>query len=123
VFSQHHLHIRCLDLLSSRDFYVKVLGAEELRRYRTAYGLEIIFLRLNDTNLALSPGRETALRPDPEPPGIYQLAFKVDDIENILADLRARGAKIKGPVREPSPGVKAAFLEAPDGVEIELMQF
>jgi catechol 2,3-dioxygenase-like lactoylglutathione lyase family enzyme len=123
MLSQHHLHIRCLNLLSSRDFYVKVLGAEELRHYRTAYGLEIIFLRLYDTNLALSPGKGTSLRPDPEPPGIYQLAFEVDDMENTLTGLKARGAKIKGPVREPTPGVKAAFLEAPDGVEIELMQF
>ncbi|MDR1397628.1 MAG: VOC family protein [Desulfarculales bacterium] len=123
MFSQHHLHIRCLNLPASRDFYVKVLGAEELRHYRTAYGMEIIFLRLNDTSLALSPSRKISLRSDPEPPGIYQLAFKVDNMEDTLISLRARGAKIKGPVREPSPGVKAAFLEAPDGVEIELMQF
>jgi glyoxylase I family protein len=124
MWTQHHLHIRCRDILASRDFYINVLGAQEVRRYRTDYGLEIIFLTFKGTNLALSPcpDQETA-PPAQTGTGIYQIAFQVENMEAALAGLQARGACLKGPVVSPHPGVKAAFIKAPDGVEIELMQY
>jgi catechol 2,3-dioxygenase-like lactoylglutathione lyase family enzyme len=124
MWTQHHLHIRCQDIAASRDFYVNVLGAEEVRRYRTDYGLEVILLTLKGTNLALSPGSDQAAPPLAQGgAGIYQIAFAVENLAAALAELQARGARLKGPVLSPHPGVKAAFIEAPDGVEIELMQY
>jgi catechol 2,3-dioxygenase-like lactoylglutathione lyase family enzyme len=124
MWLQHHLHLRCRDIEASRDFYVKVLGAEELRHYHTDYGLEIIFLNFKDTRLALSPCSDRQAPPENgEPLGIYQLAFQVENLEEVLAQLQARGARLKGAPKTPNAGVKAAFIEAPDGVEIELMQY
>jgi catechol 2,3-dioxygenase-like lactoylglutathione lyase family enzyme len=120
---QHHLHIRCRDIAVSRDFYVNVLGAEQLRHYRTDYGLEIILLSLAGTHLALSPYPGQAPPESEKSLGIYQLAFQVDNMEEALAELRARGGRLKGPITAPNAGVRAAFIEAPDGMEIELMEY
>ena len=54
--------------------------------------------------------------------GIYQLGFTVPDIEKTHKELTAKGVEFKGAPVTVRPGLKAAFLSAPDGVEIELME-
>ena len=121
MFKQHHLHLRCADLWAARDFYVNLLGARQLRHYTTALGTEIVYLQLNDIDIALSPATPGAPCSS-RGCGIYQLGLQVQNMETTVRELAGRGIKFKGPVVEPTPGVKAAFFDAPDGVEIELME-
>ena len=117
----HHLHIGCADLNLSRDFYVDMLGAEQLKHYHTAYNLEIIQLKLGDFILSLSP--KPAGAAGVRELGIYQLALTVDDIAAAMDTLKAKGVRFKGAgLVRPVPGMLAAMFDAPDGVEIELMQ-
>jgi catechol 2,3-dioxygenase-like lactoylglutathione lyase family enzyme len=126
MFKHHHLHLRCKDVKASRDFYVKVMGGTFLRQYKTLSGREITLVAINDTSLALSAP------PDDVPVakysdfgwGVYQVAFAVDNLAEAIKTLQARGAVFtdNGKITEPSAGVYAAFIQAPDNVEIELMQ-
>ncbi len=116
----HHLHLGCKDLHKSRDFYINVLRARELKHYHTSYNLEIILLELGDFVLALSPRHD-----DQEAfnrLGVYQLGVSVANIEQTVKELTAKGVTFKSAILSPTPGVKAIMFDAPDGVEIELMQ-
>ena len=115
----HHLHWRCRNLAASLEFYQHHLGAALLKHYTTAYGLEIYLLNLHGLIIALSPAKEPHAAATG---GIYQLALQVEDIEATVARMEAMGVKCKSGILEPTPGVKAAMFDDPEGVEIEFMQ-
>ncbi|MCP2341709.1 VOC family protein [Actinomadura rupiterrae] len=60
-------------------------------------------------------------------PGIYHVAFTVDDLEADLAKLRAQGftAVDREPCAGARPGMRVAFLYArrPAGLLVELVQY
>ncbi|MFC4907211.1 VOC family protein [Actinomadura gamaensis] len=60
-------------------------------------------------------------------PGLYHLAFTVDDLEADLAKLRAQGftAVDREPCAGARPGMRVAFLYArrPAGLLVELVQY
>jgi len=120
-----HIHIRCHDLEAAVDYYVKVLGGEVEKR-TSVPGMPIVRVRLGGQTIALSPKRQEmeveSLSGAPRW-GVWQLAYRVDDIQAVYQELKARGAKFKGEPVEQVPGLTVAFVEAPDGVEIELLQF
>lgn len=118
-----HLHYRCADMAQTKKFYCEVLGAEWLEEVELA-GRPVMRLRLGGAALAFSPA------PVDTPPaesadrrlGAYHLAFTVDDHDRAVAYYKQRGAKF---VREgvmASPHLKVAFIEAPDGMLVELME-
>jgi len=122
--SMDHIHIRCIDPEKSLAFYTEILGGEFLGRGEVP-GMPIIRVNLGGVNLALSPRKEgVVVEPFTGKPGYgaYELGYRVEDLDQTCESLKAKGVEIKaGPVtiRE---GLKVAFLDAPDGVEIELME-
>ncbi|KIX14658.1 VOC family protein [Dethiosulfatarculus sandiegensis] len=117
-----HLHLLCRDLEKSVSWYRDVLGAKVTLRSE-ATGRKIVRMDLAGMKLALSPWSGPEQGADRVAgPGAYQIGFMVDDLENTLRDLQ--GKKVK-PTRGPlqiKPGLLAAFIQDPDGVEVELMQ-
>jgi lactoylglutathione lyase len=125
IFEQDHIHLRCQDLEAAVNYYVDLFGGRVTGRAEVR-GMPIVRVRVGQTDLALSPPREgLQVEPDGDRAhyGIYQLGFKVTDLQAALDELAAKGAKIKGQPFEVRPGLKAAFVEALDGVEIELLEY
>lgn len=112
------MHWRCNDIKASLNFYTQIMGARLLKHYTTSYNLEIYLLELGNITIALSPAHNCA----PCANGMYQLALQVNDIQAAVAELESKGLKCKSGILQPTPGVKAAMFDDPDGVEIELMQ-
>jgi lactoylglutathione lyase len=53
---------------------------------------------------------------------LVHLAFEVEDLDDTIAQLTAKGVKITdGPTRSSS-GSRFLFIDAPDGYEIELIE-
>ena len=120
-----HIHIRCQDLEAAVKWYQEVMGAEIQRRGEVP-GMPIVRMLLGGAVLALSPQRaEMQVEPLSGSPrwGVWQVSFKVADIQASYKELSARGAKFKGEPTAQTPTILAAFIDAPDGVEIELVQF
>ncbi len=118
-----HVHYRCSDLEEVKRFYCDVMGAEYLDTVELSDGRRIMKLRLGGVLLFFSPAAEVRT---PEPAdqrmGAYHIAFFVEDHDEAVAYYKQRGAKF---VREgvmASPTLKVAFIEAPDGMQVELMQ-
>ena len=118
----HHVAIIVSDYQRSKDFYVNQLGfrvlAENYRQDRKDYKLD---LELNGCCLEIFSGEGHPERPSfPEACGLRHLAFRVKNIEEVIADLHARGIETE-PVRTDTyTGEKMTFFQDPDGLPLEL---
>ena len=117
-----HTRYRLNDLERSVKFYKEVLGLEEIRRHKSPRGSELVFLKAPDSDELIelchfpnSGGVEVQ-------PDLTHLAFSVDNLEEFGKHLAKLGIKYSdGPTIRPD-GSGFAFIDAPEGYEIELMQ-
>lgn len=121
----HHVAIICGDYSRSKAFYTQVLGlkviAENYRQARNSYKLD----------LALPDGSQVELfsfngapkRPSfPEAQGLRHLAFKVDDINQVVQHLQQHGVEVE-PIRvDEYTNRQYTFFSDPDGLPLELYQ-
>ena len=126
-----HVHIYAADPASTLTFYKRHFGAEHLGRLANAQGGSNEFLLLGGQLLvvgAFPPG----LAPAPAPPagdgalragfGVAHVGINVDDVDAALDELEAAGVPVLSPVRQGGL-VRYAYIQAPDGVVIELTAY
>ena len=119
-----HAHLRCADLDAASEFYQRVLGAEFLKRTEHN-GRVIITLRLGGIYFCLSPtpaGIALHAEENKNRLGVYHLAFLVPNLEAAVAECKRRGAQFVIENYLAAPTRKVAFMEAPDGMQVELME-
>jgi catechol 2,3-dioxygenase-like lactoylglutathione lyase family enzyme len=117
-----HIHLRTKDPEATAQWYERMLGAEVVRT--TQQGKPRIDLNLGGAKIFIA--QVTAgdgVNPPPVTPyqGLDHFGLTVSGIDAICADLKAKGVEF---TREPTtvrPGVRVAFLRAPEGVSIELL--
>jgi lactoylglutathione lyase len=117
-----HTRYRVSDLENTVSFYKEVLGLEETARSRSPRGSEIVFLKAPQSEEQIEICKFDPSGPVNVGTDITHLAFEVEDL-----DVFARHAASKGhPLSEgPTPvgnGSSIAFIDAPEGYEIELIQ-
>ena len=54
--------------------------------------------------------------------GLDHFGLRVDDMDAAVAELKRRGAHFSVEPRTIRPGVRIAFVQAPDNVRIELLE-
>ena len=55
-------------------------------------------------------------------PGLRHLAFAVDDIDAVVASLRAHGAELVGEVDRYEDSYRLCYVRCPDGIIVELAE-
>ena len=55
-------------------------------------------------------------------PGIRHITFEVEDIEDVVARLRARGAELVGELERYGDTYRLCYLRGPDGIILELAE-
>ncbi|HEY7209178.1 MAG TPA: VOC family protein [Bryobacteraceae bacterium] len=55
-------------------------------------------------------------------PGIRHLAFAVEDIDTVVAGLRARGAELVGELERYKDSYRLCYVRGPEGIIIELAE-
>ena len=118
-----HICIRCGDLQSSLSFYRDMLGLEEFMRLEIK-GKQIVILRSDSINVELTQANpaEESLQAEGHH-GLNHFGFLVRNINEMVTALKEKGVNILSEPREVQKGAWAAFVEDPDGVRIELVQF
>lgn len=118
-------HIELLTAQPQRivDFYTGVLGFRERARDRiptTPQGpLELIYLDLGGTTVEVLTYPEASFQAAGEGLGYRTIALEVTDMDQALAELRAKGIEVVwGPVKRPT--YARAEIRDPDGNAIEL---
>ena len=135
-----HVGIVVDDLAAATEFFVElglVLGGEEAVEGRWVdriVGLEgvradIVGLQTTDgaTWLELTRFRSPSSNgDDADAPanmrGIRHVAFAVDDIDAVVAGLRARGTELVGEVVRYEDSYRLCYIRGPEGIIIELAE-
>jgi lactoylglutathione lyase len=118
-----HTRLKVRDLERSIAFYSQHFHMVCRDRKSSPRGSQLAFMTMPGSLTEL----ELAYLPwDPDfqlPEDIFHLAFRVEDMDKAIAEMRAAGVKV---TEEPSgrrDGGQMAFIEDPDGYEIELLSF
>jgi lactoylglutathione lyase len=117
-----HTRYRVDDLERTVRFYRDVVGLEEVRRHKSPRGSELVFMKAPGSEELIElchfpAGGHVQVQPD-----LTHLAFEVDSLEEFGRHLARLGLKYSdGPHMKPEGG-GIAFIDAPEGYEIELIQ-
>ena len=117
-----HTRYRVDDLERTVKFYRDILGLAEVKRHKSPRGSELIFMQAAGSEelieLCHFPGSE----PVKCQPDLTHLAFEVDNLAAFEKHLIAHGLKFSDGPTTSSQGTTFAFVDAPEGYEIELIQ-
>jgi lactoylglutathione lyase len=117
-----HTRYRVDDLQRTVKFYRDVLGLEEVRRHKSPRGSELVFLKAPGSEELIELCHFPASGPVHVQSDLTHLAFEVDSLQDFGKHLQKLGLKYSdGPHMKPDGG-GIAFIDAPEGYEIELIE-
>ena len=117
-----HTRYRVDDLEKTVRFYRNVLGLRETGRHKSPRGSELVFLKAPESDEEIELCHYPASGPVRVPPDLTHLAFEVDDLDAFARALEKKGVKFSDGPTKSSSGSVFAFVDAPEGYEIELIQ-
>lgn len=117
-----HTRYRVSDLDRTLDFYTKVLGLEIVRRSKSPRGSELVFLKTPGSEEEIEICKFDESGPVQVGPDLTHLAFEVEDIEAFAKHAEALGYPLNDGPTKTSSGSVIAFVDAPEGYEVELIQ-
>jgi lactoylglutathione lyase len=117
-----HTRYRVKDLEKTVNFYKNVLGLEETRRHTSGRGSQLVFLKAPQSEEEIELCKFDESGPVVVGPDLTHLAFEVDDLERFAAEAKAKGYPLSDGPHKTSGGSVIAFIDAPEGYEIELIQ-
>jgi glyoxylase I family protein len=129
IFSQ--VALTCKDPIATEKFYTKYFGFKRARVAKLPDGDQIVFLKMGDCAFYLELFKAKEESPVPPPtndgpqyPGVRQLAFKVDSVDDKLAELGDAAKITLGPFNfdDYIPGWRTVWIADPDGNIVEISQ-
>ena len=117
-----HTRYRVDDLEKTITFYKQVLGLEEVRRHKSPRGSELVFLKTPNSDELIEICSYPASGAVSFCSDLTHLAFEVEDIAAFARHAEALGYPLSDGPTPSSSGV-FAFIDAPEGYEIELIQY
>jgi lactoylglutathione lyase len=121
-----HSAIRTRDLNKAIDFYVKVFGfSVREKRYIEAHKTTLVFLKSANTDFEI----ELIADDNPKPyndceNSFAHLAFKSENIDEDAKKIKEAGIVFsREPFYSMDKSMKIAFLNDPDGVMIEIIEY
>ena len=117
-----HTRMRVSDLDESAGFYQKVFGLEVTRKHESPRGSKLVFLSVPNSDeeieLTYFPGSgPVAVQED-----LMHLAFEVESMSVFQTHVESLGLSLSDGPTKSSSGSTFAFVDAPDGYEIEVIE-
>jgi lactoylglutathione lyase len=117
-----HTRYRVEDLEKTVAFYRDVLGLEEVRRSTSGRGSQLVFFKAPESEELIEICKFDESGPVQVGPDLTHLAFSVENMEAFAAHAAALGYPLSDGPHKTSSGSVIAFIDAPEGYEIELIQ-
>ena len=116
-----HTRYRVKDLEKTVSFYRDVLGLQEVRRHTSGRGSRLVFFKAPQSEEEIEICKFDESGPVVVGSDLTHLAFEVDDLDAFARESAAKGYPLSdGP--HPSGSGRIAFIDAPEGYEIELIE-
>jgi len=118
-----HTRYRLNDIERSVKFYQDALGLTVTGRHTSPRGAQLVFLATPNSTEEI----ELCQMPSGAPPvqvqsDLTHLAFEVGDLLAFAAELKAKGYELSDGPTLTGSGSMIAFIDAPEGYEVELIQ-
>jgi lactoylglutathione lyase len=117
-----HTRYRLNDLERTVKFYKEVLGLAEVRRHQSSRGSELVFLKAPESEELIELCHFAGSGLVQVQPDLTHLAFEVESLEDFGAHLARLGLSYSDGPHLDERGGGIAFIDAPEGYEIELIQ-
>jgi lactoylglutathione lyase len=117
-----HTRYRLNDLEKTVKFYKEVLGLTETRRHKSPRGSELVFMKAPESEELIELCHFPSSGPVVVQADLTHLAFEVDSLEEFGKHLTKLGLKYSDGPTMKEDGGGFAFVDAPEGYEIELIQ-
>lgn len=117
-----HTRYRVKDLDKTVRFYKDVLGLEETARQTSGRGSQLVFFKAPGSDEEIEICKFDESGPVQVGPDLTHLAFEVDDLEAFAAEAARKGYPLSDGPHQIGSGSIIAFLDAPEGYEVELIQ-
>lgn len=121
-FTFDHIHLRSPDPEATASYYEKMFGATVMRS--TQNGKPRVDLDLCGQKVFIArvePKDEVGTPPKSPYLGLDHIGFTVSGIDDIVAELKVKGANFTMEPTTIRPGVRIAFLRGPQDVTVELV--
>ena len=116
-----HTRFRVSDLEKTVSFYRDVLGLQEVRRLTSGRGSQLVFFKAPQSEETIEICKFDESGPVVVGPDLTHLAFAVTDLKAFAERAASKGYPLSdGPHWHNGGGI--AFIDAPEGYEIELIQ-
>jgi catechol-2,3-dioxygenase len=113
-FEIGHVHLKCADPKKTADYYINNFGGKLLAEIPgRGFRVDLHGLQLNITVKIDTQNHAQYL-------GIEHLAVQTDDYASTMATVRKNGVKVLEELN--NNGRHVAFLEAPDGAQMEVIE-
>ena len=117
-----HTRYRVADLEKTVAFYRDVLGLQEVNRFTSPRGSQLVFFKAPQSEELIEICKFDASGPVVVGPDLTHLAFEVADLDAFAQHAAALGYPLSDGPHRSSSGGAIAFIDAPEGYEIELIQ-
>ncbi|MDA8774393.1 VOC family protein [Opitutales bacterium] len=117
-----HTRMRVSDLDESAEFYQKVFGLQITRKHESPRGSKLVFLSVPNSDeeieLTYFPGSGSVVVQE----DLMHLAFEVESMSVFQTHVESLGLSLSDGPTKSSSGSTFAFVDAPDGYEIEVIE-
>jgi len=117
-----HTRYRVNDLEKTAAFYRDVLGLKEISRHTSGRGSTLVFFKAPKSEESIEICHYPASGPVVVQPDLTHLAFEVEDLDAFAKAAAAKGYPLSDGPHASGSGSKIAFIDGPEGYEIELIQ-
>lgn len=117
-----HTRMRVDDLEATVKFYTEVLGLKEVDRKASPRGSSLVFLQTPNSEELIEITHYSASGPVKVQPDLVHLAFAVESMDAFAKHIAALGVSFSEQPQETASGSLIAFIDAPEGYEIEIIQ-
>ena len=124
TYTYDHIHLRSRDPMGTAQYYERMFGAKIVESTQSD-GQQRIDLDINGLVVFIARVPEdTDVPSGPSEPhtGLDHFGLRVESLDDAAAELKRLGAEFTMEPRTPRPGLKIAFVRAPDDVRIELLE-
>ncbi len=124
TYSYDHIHLRTRDPQAMAAYFNQMFDAKVLESVQSD-GRPRVDLDLDGLIIFIAPvAADADIAAGPRDPylGLDHFGLRVDSVDDTVAELKRRGAEIVDEPHTIRPGVRIAFVRAPEDMRIELLQ-
>ena len=123
-YSFNHIHLLTRDPKATAQYYHKMFGARIIESTQSD-GKPRIDLELGGVSifiLRVPPEQETPASPLGPYLGLDHFGLRVNNLDEAVSELKAKGAEFAVEPKTIRPGVRIAYIRGPETARIELVE-